>query len=641
MQISPFWYTLVAIFMCGITGIWTQSNLKRAEEAALKTSVQCIANRGPDAEGTVTFERAGLGHTRLAIIDTSHRANQPMSDPSGRYTIVFNGEIYNYRGIADELRAGYGIVLQTTSDTEVLLHALIREGADILPRLNGFFAFALYDREAHTLLCARDRFGIKPFYYHAAEALFTFGSNLRAVMAYGKDHTVDHDALATYLQLSYVPDPATMVEGIYKLKPGHLIEVNSQGTALRDWRLPAEPKAAPPSGDTTGTFRRLLEQSVQRRLLADVPVGTFLSGGLDSSVITLLAQSAGGDIPAFSIGFPDHPYFDESGYARQMAAHLGVRHEVFEVRERDIESELGAVLDALDEPFADSSAVLVNILSQRTRREVKVALSGDGADELLGGYNKHRALLRSVDLGMLNRTLRASAPAIGLLPESRSHRLFDRLRKLKRYSSGLQLGFKARYMRWASFTEQSQVAALLLRPLPDEGLHHLVMPHFDQLDATNFNSVLLTDMGLVLPNDMLHKVDSMSMHRGLEVRVPFLDPEVVDFVRTLPAHEKLDKRSGKKLLRQTFAKDFPPEFFQRNKRGFEAPLRHWLITVLQSEMDRLFHAKYLSAQGLFNANEVHMLVRKMKSANPGDSPHTLWALLVFQRWWERHFARAV
>jgi len=367
-------------------------------------------------------------------------------------------------------------------------------------------------------------------------------------------------------------------------------------------------------------------------------VGTFLSGGFDSSVIALLAREHGRDIPAFSIGFPDHPFFDESAHARKVAAHLGVRHEVFEVRERDIESELGPILDGLDEPFADSSAVLVNILSQRTRREVKVALSGDGADELLGGYNKHRALLRSMDMGLLNQALRAGAPAIGLLPASRSHSVFNRLRKLKRYSTGLKLDFRDRYIRWASFTDRAQAAALLKLPLPDQGLHPRVMPHFEGLNPSDFNSVLLTDMKLVLPSDMLHKVDSMSMHRSLEVRVPFLDPDVVDFVHGLPAHEKLDKRSGKKLLRQTFANDFPPAFFNRGKRGFEAPIRQWLMKSLQPEMDRLLSKSFVNEQNIFHSDEVDKLLRKMKSSNPGDSPHTLWAILVFQHWWERHFA---
>lgn len=641
MQIRPFWYTLDPIFMCGITGIWTQRSLQPEEMAALKASVRCIASRGPDAEGTAFFGQAGLGHTRLAIIDTSVRSNQPMQDPSGRYHLVFNGEIYNHREIAAGLFTDYGVHFQTTSDTEVLLHALIHRGEEVLKSLNGFFAFALYDRVEHSLLCARDRFGIKPFYYSSGDFSFSFGSNLRAVMAYSMDHSIDHDALATYLQLSYVPDPISMVEGIHKLSPGQSVKVNAQGTSLKYWVDDRSPKEPPPEGNREDTFRSLLQESVSRRLLADVPVGTFLSGGFDSSVITLLAKSSGGDLPAFSIGFPDHPYFDESAHARKVAAHIGVRHEVFEVRERDIEEELNTVIDALDEPFADSSAVLVSILSQRTRREVKVALSGDGADELLGGYNKHRALLRSMELGLLNRALKASAPALGLLPTSRSHRLFNRLRKLKRYSGGLHLDFTARYMRWASFTERGQATALLLRPLPASGLHHRVMPHFDQLDPTNFNSVLLTDMGLVLPNDMLHKVDSMSMHRGLEVRVPFLDPDVVDFVRSLPASEKVDKRNGKKLLRQTFARDFPTDFFQRGKRGFEAPLRHWLMTVLRSEMDRLMDMETLQSQGIFNAGEVHKLIRKMKSASPGDTPHTLWAILVFQRWWERHFVHRV
>ncbi|MCA1751549.1 MAG: hypothetical protein LC670_07100 [Flavobacteriales bacterium] len=552
--------------MCGIAGIWTRKGIENSHLEALDASSGCIARRGPDAEGVKTYTKAAFAHRRLSIIDTSARANQPMTDPSGRYCLVFNGEIYNHKALGADLSVRYGIEFTTSSDTEVLLHGLIHEGTDFLPKLNGFFAFALYDSERHHLTCARDRYGIKPFFYTAGDDAFAFGSSLTSVHAFCRKAEIDHDALATYLQLSYIPDPATILKGV--------------------------------------------------------------------KVITLLARREDSEIPAFSIGFPDNPYFDESANARAAARHIGVRHEVFEVREKDIEGELRQILDAIDEPFADSSAVLVNILSQRTRKEVKVALSGDGADELLGGYNKHRALLRSLEKGAVNRTLRTSAPVLGLLPASRSHAVFDRLRKIKRYSRGLKLDFADRYIEWASFTRRKDAQSLLLRPFPT-GLHPDAEGKFTGLDPSDFNSVLRTDIGLVLANDMLCKVDTMSMHRALEVRVPFLDHRVVDFVLSLPASEKIDSVGGKKLLRKAFKEDFPPGFFDRGKRGFEAPLRHWMCTVLKPELDRLLAEEFLEAQGIFNITNILKLRRKAVSKNPGDSPHTLWAVFVFQHWWER------
>jgi asparagine synthase (glutamine-hydrolysing) len=442
MQKCGLWYNLVANKVCGIAGIWTRKGIENRHLEALNASSRCISRRGPDAAGTKTYAGAAFAHRRLSIIDTSARANQPMTDPTGRYCLVFNGEIYNHKALASNLRARYGISLNTSSDTEVLLHGLIHEGTDFLPKLNGFFSFCLYDSEEHKITCARDRYGIKPFYYAAGEEEFAFGSSLTSVRPFCPQAEIDRDALSTYLQLSYIPDPVTILQGVKKLEPGHFLIKDSENYLSKAWYTTSGVSNSSHGANHMKEFRGLMDDSVRMRLMADVPVGTFLSGGLDSSVITLLAHRENSEIPAFSIGFPDNPYFDESANARAAAHHIGVRHEVFEVREKDIEAELREILDAVDEPFADSSAVLVNILSQRTRKEVKVALSGDGADELLGGYNKHRALLRSLSKGAVNRTLRSSASVLGLLPASRSHPLFDQLRKIKRYSRGLKLDFK-------------------------------------------------------------------------------------------------------------------------------------------------------------------------------------------------------
>ncbi len=638
MPKCSFWYNLGANSVCGIAGIWSKDGWEQVPKPALKHAMQCIAHRGPDAQGSQSYAKAAFGHSRLAIIDTSDRANQPLLDPSGRYSLVFNGEIFNFREVGGRLSEKYGVQFRTQSDTEVLLYGLIHEGINLLDKLNGFFAFGFYDSVEHKLLCARDRYGIKPFYYSVQDGLLSFGSTLTAVMALSGKKEVALSSLFSYLQLSYLPDPLSMVEGIRKLAPGHALLAGPDGTENKAWYT-LEHRNSPDKEQLTQDLPRKLSQllatSVERRLLADVPVGTFLSGGLDSSVITLLAHRLRPDIPAFSIGFPDNPYFDESAKARAIARHIGVRHEVFEVRERDIENELSSILTGIDEPFADSSAVLVNILSQRARQQVKVSLSGDGADELLGGYNKHRALLRSLHGGLLNSVLRQSSPLLSLLPSSRNHALADRVRKLQRYGKGLRLDFADRYLEWASFTPASAVAKLLNPALKGCVLAPEVKDKLSALDPHNFNSVLFTDMALVLAGDMLYKVDSMSMHRGLEVRVPFLDHEVVEFVFSLPSNRKLDVRGGKKLLREAFAADFMPGAFEGPKRGFEAPLKHWLTHVLKPDVDRLFNKPHIEAQGIFDHSALQALQRKVHSANPGDAPSTLWAILVFQHWWVR------
>jgi asparagine synthase (glutamine-hydrolysing) len=626
--------------VCGIAGIWTLGELNDIHRESFRKAVKCIDHRGPDSRGDKAYTNAMLGHSRLAIIDTSERANQPMVDTSGRYCLVFNGEIYNHAALGKDLIKTYGVTMRSSSDTEVLLYGLIHEGAHFLSKINGFFAFGFYDTLQKVLLCARDRYGIKPFYYSSAPDEVAFGSTLTAVMPFRQKIEIEPKSLFAYLQLSYIPDPLSMVKGIHKLAPGHLLKAGADGVAIQPW-YHIDENAAPSEGNPVSTFKELLQNAVRRRLLADVPVGTFLSGGLDSSVITLLASRERADIPAFSIGFPKQAFFDESAAARAMAKHLKVKHHVFDVYAKDLEEELSNILNAMDEPFADSSAVLVSILSKRTRQEVKVALSGDGADELLGGYNKHRALLRSLDIGFVNNTLRGSAGFLNLLPASRNHPLSNKLRKVKRYSRGLKLDFAERYLEWASFTPGKEVTQLLQPSMNVHGMAPEVLEKLRQLDPRDFNSVLRTDMGLVLAGDMLHKVDSMSMHRSLEVRVPFLDHEVVSHVFGLPAGQKIDKDSGKKLLRKAYGPEFPAGFFDKGKRGFEAPLRHWLNTVLSPELDRLTGIHFIESQGIFNFREVQKLRRRVRSLNSGDAPHTLWAILVFQHWWERHLSHVI
>ncbi len=636
MQIRRLWYTLAVQKVCGIAGIWSKANLVPNQMDSLRKAVEIIAHRGPDASGIEGWDKAALGHRRLSIIDTDARANQPMSDPGGRYHIAYNGEVYNYRELSKELSDRYGFEPRSSSDTEVLLHGLIYEGADFLHRVNGFFAFAFYDSAAHELILARDRFGIKPCYFRMSEqGELIFGSKLGCVMAFSQNNQIDRKSLFSYLQLSYIPAPESIISGTSKLAPGELIHCKGERIERKRWyRLETNADKLRSELPVAERFRDLLQDAVHKRIYADVPVGTFLSGGLDSSVISLLAARCKPDIPAFSIGFPEQSFFDESKAARETARHLGLKHHLIEVRARDMEEQLEHILEAIDEPFADSSSVLVNVLSKHARQEVKVALSGDGADELLGGYNKHRALLRSLRRDPINRTLRSTAPALEFLPGSRSNGFFNRMRKLKRYSRGLRLEFGERYLAWASFTRDTRVRALL-QAHPNLSLQPSIREKLEGLNPEDFNTVLLTDIALVLPNDMLYKVDSMSMHHALEVRTPFLDHRLVEFISGLPASAKLDTITGKKLLREAFSADFPPGFFERGKKGFEAPLAHWLRGVLSGELERLTATDLLHEQGIFAEKAVARLKRQLKTANPGDAPHTLWAIFIFQHWWEK------
>ncbi len=573
---------------------------------------------------------AKLGHCRLSIIDLSDKANQPMSAEDGRYTLVFNGEIYNYKELRDELRER-SHTFNTHSDTEVLLRGLITYGAKFIERLNGFFAFAFYDQEAGELLLARDRFGIKPLFYARESDQITFASSLTAVMKGISRKEIDSKSLFQYLQFSYVPAPNTMLKGVKKLEPAHYLKVSKDGIEKkRYFELPKTSETDRSRSVLQDQFRQLLEKSVNDRLQADVPVGTFLSGGLDSAVITHIAAKANPDITAFSVGFPDKPFFDESERAAAMAKHIGINHRVLQLTESDIDRKLSGILDAIDEPFADSSAALVNLISEYARNDVKVILSGDGADEILGGYNKHRALLRSIETSFANKAMQSADNLISYLPESRNSKTMNELRKLKRYSRGLNLPLADRYLEWASFTPADVVSKILRNP-------ENRIPAKLHIDPADFNTVLKADVEMVLPNDMLCKVDLMSMHHSLEVRVPFLDHHLVNFLFEIPASEKLNKSKGKILLREAYSDVMPANFFKGKKRGFEAPLAHWLAGPLKKYREELFSKEQIEKQQIFNFAEVKHLERKSTSQNPGDSPHTIWALLVFQHWYMKHF----
>lgn len=618
--------------MCGIAGIWNVSTPQKRDAETIGKMVACIVRRGPDAQAVSQRNASSFGHTRLSIIDVSERSNQPMSDNSERYTLVFNGEIYNYKTLKADLEQKFNPQFKTNSDTEVLLYGLIHYGSDFIEKLNGFFAFGFFDKEENSLIVARDRYGIKPLYYQHSADRFIFSSSLTSLMKGIENPEICLANLATYLQLSYSPAPATILKNAFKLMPGTFMKLDKTGLQeTRYYKVPdTEPFGESQKTNAVDQFKSLLTKSVQNRLQADVPLGTFLSGGFDSSVIAMLASREKPEIPVFSIGFPEQPFFDESDRAKTIARHLGLKPHIINLREKEIDEKLPEILDAFDEPFADSSAILVNILSEYASKEVKVALSGDGADEIMGGYNKQRALLRSINGGLVNSTIKATRPIWEQVPESRNTKWLNRFRKLKRYSNGLNQDFADRYFEWSSFTPSTLVNELMLQPTAP------LLPDL-KLDPTDFNSVLKADVNLVLPNDMLHKVDLMSMHQSLEVRVPFLDHHLVNFLFKLPASEKINPHKGKIILRKAYEDQFPKGFFNASKKGFEAPLSHWLRRPLLPLCNKYLSAEFIKKQNLFNFETVKRLEAKAKSNFPGDTPHTVWALLVFQDWYNKHF----
>lgn len=605
-----------------------------------------LEKRGPDFQDIYIDEWVGLGHRRLSIIDTSANAHQPMWDESKRYCIVFNGEIFNYQELKKDLETKCA-TFHSQSDTEVLLQLYIREKEQCLHKLNGFFAFCVYDKQEQTFFIARDRYGIKPLLYLFDEDKFIFASEMKTMLQYGIEKTLDYTSLITYLQLNYIPAPDTIFRHVKKLLPGHFLKVDNRQLTTGKWyEIPydkAQAETNPISyEDAKKKFSKLLETSVQQRLVADVPLGAFLSGGIDSSVITGLASRHKPDLHTFSIGFRDEKFFDETAYARLVARHFKTEHTVFSLTNDDLYANVNAILNYIDEPFADSSAINVYILSKETRKHATVALSGDGADELLAGYHKHAAFYRVLNRGWKENAVASLLPFWKMFPQSRNNKIANLARQFTRFAEGSRLSPPERYWRWAGYADAPEATRLLSQASEEkffiqeyasrksETLKFITLNH-------NINDILLTDMQLVLQNDMLAKADLMSMANGLEVRSPFLDYALVNFAFSLPGHFKINRSMRKRILQDAFRDVLPPQLYNRPKKGFEVPLLKWFRKEMKSLiMDDLLSQKRIEEQGIFNYAEIDKLKRRLFSTSPGDVHARIWGLVVFQ-WWHKKY----
>ncbi|MBC7920469.1 MAG: asparagine synthase (glutamine-hydrolyzing), partial [Ferruginibacter sp.] len=496
--------------MCGITGLYAFNEIGRFFSINLFRATEALARRGPDADGTFLDGRVALGHRRLSIIDVGEQSNQPLTDHTGRYQIVFNGEIFNYRELKQSL-ARRGATFRTESDTEVLLELYKQDGEGCLNQLNGFFAFAIYDAQRESLFLARDRMGVKPLVYFRDEDKILFASELKSLLAYGIPKELDYHSLHQYLQLNYIPAPYCIFKGVRKLLPGHFLSIHHGQVREEKWyEIPYSSNNRTPLsyGQQQERLVELLDEATQRRLIADVPLGAFLSGGIDSSVVVALAARHTQRLRTFSIGYRDEPFFDETHYANLVAKQFKTDHTVFSLTNDDLFASLFDMLDYLDEPFADSSALAVYILSQKTRRRVTVALSGDGADELFGGYHKHAGEYRTRRGGPMASLTGALSPLWRAIPKSRDSWVGNKARQLLKFAEGSRLDERDRYWRFATFTDENGASGLLRTPAllsateVRERKQSLLQP-LRHRGPAHLNEVLLTDCRLVLPNDML------------------------------------------------------------------------------------------------------------------------------------------
>lgn len=618
--------------MCGILGAYSSKNDQIPSREVFEKALNTLEKRGPDAGAVQAFSNCILGHRRLSIIDTSTGANQPFQDESGRYTLVFNGEIYNYGALRSSLENKYPF--KTTSDTEVLLYHLIENGVDGIKDFNGFFAFAFYDKEKDELILARDRYGIKPMYIYHHEEQIAFASELKALMALGIKKEINKTVLYRYFQFNYIPQDDSILENVSKLQTGHFWKIKGNNIEQKAYFEPNQIQIDPKE-NVQEKLDQLLRASVERRMVADVSLGTFLSGGVDSSIISLIAKEHHKDLQTFSIGYKDEPLFDESIYAEKVAKHIGSKHHTFNLSNDVLLENMSEVLGYIDEPFADSSALAVYTLCKYTKDHVTVALSGDGSDEIFAGYNKHRAEWMVENGGMKKNIAQLGSFLWDKLPKSRNSKYGNIIRQLDRFAKMSKLSESERYMFLARFMDQKEAKRMVKGFDRDDGMKAW-------LDGVSnrkgMNGFLDKDLAMVLEGDMLVKVDRMSMANSLEVRVPFLDHDFVEYGRALSVEHKIDAEYQKKILRDIYYKHLPSEVFDRKKHGFEVPLLKWFKRELYEDIDqRWLNEDMLRAQGILKVESIIKLKRKLNSVDSGDVAFDIWKLIVFQNWYKKYF----
>lgn len=635
--------------MCGITGWLGPAGSQAVDEARLHAMCQAMAHRGPDATGVGFFGPVALGMRRLAVIDVA-AGHQPMSNEDGSVQVVFNGEIYNHQALRDVLVAR-GHVFRTRSDTECLVHLYEEYGEAFVEHLVGMFAIALWDAAASKLVLARDRMGEKPLYWTRAGDTLVFGSELKCLLAHPDvQRRLSLPALTRYLALEYVPAPYAILEGVHKLPAAHLLIIEADGS-LRErayWRLDLTPDVPVPSEKRAlAGLEAHLEEAVASQLVADVPVGVFLSGGIDSSLVAAIAAKAlardgHGKLQTFSIGFTD-PSFDESAYARLVATHIGAEHHERVLTPEMLPAILPHVTSLLDEPFGDASILPTYMLAAFAREHVTVALGGDGGDELFAGYPTYQAQALAGVFDALPASVRGlvAASARGLvnrLPVNHDNLSLDF--KLKRFAGALEQSPPERHARWlGSFDPEWQghllapeVRAALAGDDPYAGTRAQWAASEGRDRLARF---LQLDLATYLPDDILFKVDRASMMASLETRAPLLDHRLVSYACGLPSGYKLRGMKTKHLLRRAAETHLPAMILKRPKKGFGIPVAKWLRGDLREVMTDLLSPARIRAAGLFDAGTVETLLREHLTG-VRDHRKPLWTLLMFE-WWRARY----
>ncbi len=630
--------------MCGICGIVRFTD-RPVEPTGLTRACEALRSRGPDHLGMYVSRRrrVGLGATRLAVLDPSVAAHQPMHLRNRRFHLVYNGEVYNFRDVRREL-VGLGESFVTESDTEVVVSACAKWGVAALAKFNGMFALAFYDEESERGFVARDRFGIKPLLYADCDDGLLFASELSALNLLGSfDRGVDDDALVSHLQYGYIAHPRTIYRNVKRLSPGSYIEFSAQrsGEAKRYYALGQTAEAnGLDYGEARRLVRRALADAVVRRRVSDVPIGAYLSGGLDSSIIVAhLAEAVGHPVTTFSVGYEGARTYDESAYARLVADRFDTDHHELKLTEREVVDAVPSILDHLGEPVGDSSIIPTTLISRLARREVTVALSGDGGDELFGGYWRYLGHQSLDTYRRLPRWLRAGViePAMAWVSVSKSSGFGNRARQFRKLLRGGGADALTRHVAWSRilapeaedlFIDQSLAGRL------DKATVELARQMTSDVAGSDpLQRVLAFDVQHQLPADMLQKVDLASMSQSLEVRVPFLDHHVVELAMSLPVSYKVHRGKRKRILVDAYRGILPDEVLDRPKQGFEVPIGEFLRGPLRGMFFDVVSRPTVESFGMLSYDAVTRLYDEHLHRR-AENADVLFALLSLC-WWRR------
>jgi len=624
--------------MCGICGMVNSDFEKAVEPPLIKKMCDVIYHRGPDDDGVYVQKNIGIGMRRLSIIDLV-TGKQPISNEDGSIRIVFNGEIYNHKDIRNELEAR-GHIFSTNTDTETIVHAYEEYGRDCVQKLNGMFAFAIWDNRKKELFLARDRIGIKPLYYFFDKKKFIFGSELKSILQVEDiPKRIDLTALDNFLTFEYIPAPLSIFQDIKKLPPGHTLILSNNNINIQQyWDLQVKTNGFDES-QSRENLVDLLQDAVKIRLMSDVPLGAFLSGGIDSStIVALMSQVMDQPVKTFSIGFEDQTY-NELNYARMIAKKFNTEHHEFIIQPNAVELA-DNLLQFLDEPFGDFSIFPTYLVSKMAREYVTVVLSGDGGDELFAGYDTYIADRMASHFsklpgwfrnGFISRILEAIPPS----PKKKGL-----INRAKRFVEGMRLPDDLQHTRWMIFLQQMERGLLFTDDMKsgivENDSYKFIRNYFNNVipqSNDEINQQMYVDAKTYLVDNILVKVDRMSMATSLEARVPFLDHRFAEFAATIPGNAKLQGKKSKVILKQSMEELLPKEILYRGKEGFSIPIKNWIKEDLKPMMMDILSPDKIKREGFFNVDFVEKLKKEHLNGVENHS-HRLWALMIFGKWYD-------